>query len=74
VFSRLHLEAVKKIKSIQLILSENMLALCINNYELISKFEVLDSGFWVQRFRVQRFRVQGFGVVVFKGSGFYGAA
>jgi hypothetical protein len=31
VFSRLHLEAVKN-KSIQLILSENVLALCNNNY------------------------------------------
>jgi len=37
VFSRFHLEAVKKIKSIQLILSKNILALCINNDELISK-------------------------------------
>ena len=37
VFSWLHLEGVKKTKSIKLILSENVLALCINNYELINK-------------------------------------
>ena len=29
-------EAMKKIKSIQLILSENILTLCLNGYELIS--------------------------------------
>jgi hypothetical protein len=31
-------EAEKKINSIQLILSENFLAVYLNNYELISKF------------------------------------
>jgi len=41
VFSASSGSREKKIKSIQLILSKNVLALCINNYELISNNRML---------------------------------